>query len=355
MPRFQKVSTLFDTSYGILALLSFLIVTFSAARFLVQHYLDKTGVFMGIGSHPVGFLDILITIIFLMLVSNTFFEYDDTWRDKLIYGAKLLVCYGLCFVVTDFVMPALAGKRSVMFASGDAQDNLKLFIIVGIPSVIFWFFLSPHTAYVYDRNASAEPTLERGARTVAFETLREVGSQKSGQENKEPSASEKTARPMRPLNKVNKAKPEVKSKRIRIIETPEGYAPKDIRKCWIGVEFTLEPQYEKPEKLGGITVYQVDATVALKTLRGRSPRAASWWEKNAPDLFEPGGLLGFSVEACAVILDGEVKTVVAEAETSGPAQKDATEATFESDIPDESDLPDMRRYAAGRDTPKERE
>ena len=347
MLRFTKVSTLFETGYGILALLSTLVVTFSAARFLVQHYLERMGLaYGGLGGHSINALDCIVTLIFLLLISSTFFEYEDTWYAKLVYGGKLLVCFALCFVVTDGVAPALVGKRSALLSSKEAQETLNLFLLLGIPAAVFWFILSSHTTTVFNWHSFSEPTLERGVQKIDFEALRQEEGQGSGPKTE-------AAQPVGAKRNSREAKSPARTpKRIRIVETPQGFAPEKIRTAWIGVEFTLEPEYERPEKLGGITVYQVDATAALNALRPRSPRAAFWWQENAPDLFEPGGLLGFPVEACAVVLDGEVRAVVTDTNPEGfssnaSAQKpESGRTTSKTTAPSpESDLPDMRRYA----------
>ncbi len=342
MLQFKKISTLFETTYGILALLSTAIVCFCASRVLVQHYLNGRRIVLGIGSHPVGFLDGMLTFLWFFLICSTYDRYEDTWRDKLLYGAKLLVCYGLCFMVTDGVVPALEGKSSAMLTGSIAQDTLKEFILIVIPFLLFWFILSPHTTTVFEWSASGGETLERGASTIAYETLREEGGQSFPGDQRE--ARETTAPAKRAPKNVRET---VAPKRIRIMDTPQGFAPEKIRSAWIGVEFTLEPEYERPERLGGITVYQVDATVALQTLRARAPRAAHWWTENAPDLFEPGGLLGFPVEACAVILEGEVRAVVTD--TVNPTSaKESPEGASTASAPNassENELPDMRRYA----------
>jgi hypothetical protein len=74
---------------------------------------------------------------------------------------------------------------------------------------------------------------------------------------------------------------------IKIISTPPGQAPEEIRREWVGVIIPLCEQETKglqvgvkggkPENLGG---YQVNTLDATKELRKKSPEAANWWEEN---------------------------------------------------------------------------
>ena len=75
---------------------------------------------------------------------------------------------------------------------------------------------------------------------------------------------------------------------IRIVSTPPGQAPDEVRKSWVGLVIPLPEQDNgglqmgvrggKPKQLGG---YQVYTTEALDILRKKSPEAAEWFEENA--------------------------------------------------------------------------
>ena len=93
---------------------------------------------------------------------------------------------------------------------------------------------------------------------------------------------------------------------IKIISTPPGQAPEQVRKEWIGVEIPfLEQELAgiqvgvrsgKPENEGG---YQVDTSEAITALRKKSPEAAKWWEDNVPLAIIP--CLVFSKGVCELV------------------------------------------------------
>ncbi len=93
---------------------------------------------------------------------------------------------------------------------------------------------------------------------------------------------------------------------IRIVSTPPGQAPEEIRRQWIGVEILLpEPESGgiqmgvlggKAENTGG---YQVETITAIEALRKKSPEAVEWWEANVPLAEIPR--LVFSKEVCELV------------------------------------------------------
>jgi hypothetical protein len=91
---------------------------------------------------------------------------------------------------------------------------------------------------------------------------------------------------------------------IKIISTPPGQAPEEVRKEWVGLVIPMPKQETggtqrgvlggKPQNTNG---YQVDTLVALEILRGKSPDAAQWFLDNA----FLGGRFAFAREACEVV------------------------------------------------------
>lgn len=80
---------------------------------------------------------------------------------------------------------------------------------------------------------------------------------------------------------------------IRIISTPPGQAPEEVRKEWIGVVIPLLPG-QKEDAIGRGVVdgkitnenrggYVVSAVESFKQLKEKSSKAAMWWEENFGD------------------------------------------------------------------------
>jgi hypothetical protein len=101
---------------------------------------------------------------------------------------------------------------------------------------------------------------------------------------------------------------------LRIVRTPPGEAPEEIRRAWVGVELPLRTRDATPQNhptLGVLSYrssqcetahgYSVDSRAALKALANHSPTAADWWRKYAPQVFERGNQLWFPPEVCEVI------------------------------------------------------
>lgn len=98
--------------------------------------------------------------------------------------------------------------------------------------------------------------------------------------------------------------------RIRIIKLPDGEAPKEIRKAWIGQTLPCSPilgwirsehgvlsKKETPERYG-FTVPQV---AAIKILSGSDPQAVAYWKSNG---FPQLGQYFVFEESEAVIISG---------------------------------------------------
>ncbi len=98
--------------------------------------------------------------------------------------------------------------------------------------------------------------------------------------------------------------------RIRIIAIPPDQAPEDIRKGWIGCEFSAESPDEpfpgarcgiregSPQNVRG---YIVNATTAFDELRRHSKHSYDWWEINGFVMFFAGKSLVFPEDVCQVI------------------------------------------------------
>jgi hypothetical protein len=110
---------------------------------------------------------------------------------------------------------------------------------------------------------------------------------------------------------------------IRIIATPPGEAPEEVRRAWVGLELPLAAGETGPRDLpvGGVLTgartflgklfnlltgqrryahgYVIDAPQALVLLAEKSPRAALWWREHAPHCWQPGQVFLFHPEVCA--------------------------------------------------------
>lgn len=111
--------------------------------------------------------------------------------------------------------------------------------------------------------------------------------------------------------------------RIRIIATPPGEAPEEVRAAWGGLALPMAtpgpltiPTFgvlsgPKPwpasllaRLLGRVNQehgYAVDAHRAVEILAARAPEAARWWRQNAAGIVRPGKYFLFAAEACEEI------------------------------------------------------
>ena len=109
---------------------------------------------------------------------------------------------------------------------------------------------------------------------------------------------------------------------IRIIATPPGEAPEDVRQAWIGLVLPLAAGEVGPRTMltGGVLSgprhllsallhlllgrtksrngYVVDAAQAVWLLGSHAPKAAAWWHDNAAHILEPGRLFMFPAWCC---------------------------------------------------------
>jgi hypothetical protein len=101
--------------------------------------------------------------------------------------------------------------------------------------------------------------------------------------------------------------------RIRIIGVPDGEAPFEIRKQWVGLELPTAPGrsgvyqtrqiglFDRAELPGSVIGYPVLASDALGALERKSVQAAAWWRNWVPSLLAPGSMLIFQEYSCEPI------------------------------------------------------
>jgi hypothetical protein len=97
---------------------------------------------------------------------------------------------------------------------------------------------------------------------------------------------------------------------IRIISTPGGEAPPNVRSEWVGLTLPINDlRAVKTETIGIVsgelkppmTGYPVEGRCAVDILASKSPWAAEWWREEAPHVLEEGYLLVFPAEVCRVL------------------------------------------------------
>jgi len=109
-----------------------------------------------------------------------------------------------------------------------------------------------------------------------------------------------------------------KACRIRIIDTPPGEAPEEIRRAWIGIELDSWSGRKQNRGFGVLTGpktlfrllftfrgeamamdgYGVFALRAFEELAKHNPAAEKWWRENAGHLYRKGMGLVFDAGAC---------------------------------------------------------
>ena len=121
---------------------------------------------------------------------------------------------------------------------------------------------------------------------------------------------------------------------IKIISTPPGEAPQEIRDAWIGLVLPLAvPSARRAVVTWGVVTgpkthwkrqwclmlgkgrrlllgkaqdkigYVVNANAAVMLLERVNPIAAGWWKQNAAHMLLPGHIFMFAVEACEEVED----------------------------------------------------
>jgi hypothetical protein len=96
---------------------------------------------------------------------------------------------------------------------------------------------------------------------------------------------------------------------VRIVKTPAGEAPEEVREQWVGLILPC-PEGEEPthsighgvmsgavsERLG----YTVPAVIAIDILAMKDPRAANWWVSCTP-YYTATAEFTFRAEECEVV------------------------------------------------------
>lgn len=77
---------------------------------------------------------------------------------------------------------------------------------------------------------------------------------------------------------------------VKVIKTPAGRAPKEIRQCWVGLTLPVRGFAEPGHQVYEIITHQpitrekwnvaVSQVEAIKILSKRYPEAAQWWRNN---------------------------------------------------------------------------
>jgi hypothetical protein len=112
---------------------------------------------------------------------------------------------------------------------------------------------------------------------------------------------------------------------VRIIATPPGEAPEEVRRAWVGLVLPLVAGETgcRAAPVGGVLSGPrtflgkllklltgrrryvrgdvVDAPQALTLLAEREPRAALWWREHAPHCWQPGARFIFKAEVCVEV------------------------------------------------------
>jgi hypothetical protein len=96
---------------------------------------------------------------------------------------------------------------------------------------------------------------------------------------------------------------------VRVVHTPPGEAPEDIRRAWVGVELPLNRRSLEPQPLPSVGVlsqqgilvapgYFVEGRKAVAALADHDSAAADWWRQNAPHVLAKGYPLFFPENVC---------------------------------------------------------
>jgi hypothetical protein len=97
---------------------------------------------------------------------------------------------------------------------------------------------------------------------------------------------------------------------VRIIATPGGEAPLDVRGAWVGLTLPLSDLdpctietigVVSGSKKLSMTGYRVDGRQAVDVLATKAPWAAAWWLEQTPHVVVGGYQLVFSVEVCEIV------------------------------------------------------
>ncbi len=148
---------------------------------------------------------------------------------------------------------------------------------------------------------------------------------------------------------------------VRIINTPPGEAPEEIRAAWVGLVLPVADAMPGPTVLQGFGVlsgkpyqdaagqpldsphYVIPAATAVVLLDRKNPAVAAWWRENAPHTIQPGQVFGFAAEVCEQIPAGDGTRQERSSET-------LLEVTYSAKLSDlvECSMQMLKRSSAGR-------
>lgn len=117
---------------------------------------------------------------------------------------------------------------------------------------------------------------------------------------------------------------------IRIIATPPGEAPEEVRRAWVGLVVPIGSRHASgPSSVHGVGVvtgphgwlrrlwavvtgrtekihgFVLSSRRCIELLDAHAPAAAAWWRSNTPHLLQPGQALVFPAESCEVFNDAD--------------------------------------------------
>jgi hypothetical protein len=151
---------------------------------------------------------------------------------------------------------------------------------------------------------------------------------------------------------------------VRIVATPPGEAPEEVRRAWVGLELPLTGRQKGPRTMATSGVltgprtfwgrlwviltgrtkneygYVVDAPRSLFLLAESAPWAAQWWRECAPHTWMPGRSFLFPAEVCVEITDHDVAR-------SAALRRPSSEGFFPAGPPGVTREPDRRPPGEG--------
>jgi hypothetical protein len=129
---------------------------------------------------------------------------------------------------------------------------------------------------------------------------------------------------------------------VRILQTPPGEAPVEVREAWVGLTLPLWPGDSGPRQfvtqgvvtgprtfLGYLLAwlrrrfkvtngFRVDAAGAVEVLARHNASAARWWQAHAAASVEPGRALIFHAEVCELVDTPPTSPVAASLDHANP-------------------------------------